>query len=551
MKYCIYCGQELADDAKFCLKCGKRFPELGSQKSDSQRMRIISAVAKYQKTMQGDDFTEVYELSKKYLSVIIASVVGNKNFTEDILQETYIRIVQSISTLQKPESFLAWAGKIAHNQAVNFVENRKEQFNIQAVQNTPTDENGEMDLSSVADDQILVPEKFAESAEIRKEVQKAMDKLSAPQRQVFACRVLAGFSGSETSDILGMNENTVKINKTRATANMQKHLLQYAVSHGLRLVPIAGSAVLFYLAKDNAYAADLSAAAILKAASAANAGPSVTHSVGKIYSTGKQSAVKKTAETGLHAAKAKTAATGMHAAVKIGIAAAAVTGGTAAGIHFAQTPITQNGMAAHMTFNKTVEDSVSENNGKIHGNPSYINGRAGDAIYLDGVDDYITYGNQYKLNGSYTFSVWVNPENAESGNAGILSKYDAKDHGPYAFYLSHDKPAFWILTGDSSYKTCISDTVLDEDKWSLLTYTYDKDSETMTLFINGQQDVVWNGIPKIIQNDDETAIGRQSHSVLSSDSSKYKGGLDDLRIYNKVLTSDEITALYNNPESGN
>jgi len=75
-----------------------------SEKYREQDQQLFQYIRKLQGG-QAENFTEIYNLSAKYLYKIIYDIVQDKDTTEDMLQETYIKIYNNIGSLQNPESF--------------------------------------------------------------------------------------------------------------------------------------------------------------------------------------------------------------------------------------------------------------------------------------------------------------------------------------------------------------------------------------------------------------------------------------------------------------
>jgi hypothetical protein len=69
----------------------------------------------------------------------------------------------------------------------------------------------------------------------------------------------------------------------------------------------------------------------------------------------------------------------------------------------------RNKLVAWWKFENNTEDSAGDNNGSARGNPTYISGKVGQAISLDG-DDYVDCGNPDLLNfgtGNWTITAWI------------------------------------------------------------------------------------------------------------------------------------------------
>ena len=75
-----------------------------------------------------DAFRLVYEQSKKGVFSIIISLVRNKTVTEDLMQDTYIKMIQKIRQYQKGRNFNAWLMQIAKHTALDYLRKAKKEF---------------------------------------------------------------------------------------------------------------------------------------------------------------------------------------------------------------------------------------------------------------------------------------------------------------------------------------------------------------------------------------------------------------------------------------
>jgi len=66
-----------------------------------------------------DAFKIVYDETKKGVYAIIISIVKNNADAEDLMQDTYIRMLKSLHTYQKGRNFAAWVMQIAKNIALD------------------------------------------------------------------------------------------------------------------------------------------------------------------------------------------------------------------------------------------------------------------------------------------------------------------------------------------------------------------------------------------------------------------------------------------------
>ena len=204
-------------------------------------------------------------------------------------------------------------------------------------------------------------------------------------------------------------------------------------------------------------------------------------------------------------------------------------------------------LTAEFTLNGNSTDSISGISGTSFGNVKYGKGFLNDAVYLDGDGDYIDYGKGFNLGKDFTFNVWIKPdkENLQREDAAIFCKYETNGYGPYDFYISNNRPAFWISTGKGkdSYQEHISNTKLNPEQWYMLTYTYSYEKQQLTIYINGEYDNSFSCVP-VTQNDDKVTVGRQALMFQPYARLQYKGWIDEMQIYDQTLTADYIKALY-------
>lgn len=199
-----------------------------------------------------------------------------------------------------------------------------------------------------------------------------------------------------------------------------------------------------------------------------------------------------------------------------------------------------SGFIADFPFDGSIENVGSEIVVQGYGNYTYAKGVRNTGIYLDGDGDYLDLGNGYSLNDDFTFNVWVKAESEDRSDAALFAKYETNGYGPYDFYLAYNRPALWVSDGYGGHKTYFAETTLSRDKWYMLTYV--KENNTLKIYINGKlelQDEV-----NITTNNDTVTIGRQAYMFEPHSDLEYKGYLDELKIYDRALSTREINDMY-------
>ncbi|MDC3133894.1 hypothetical protein OA958_03555, partial [Bacteroidota bacterium] len=216
-----------------------------------------------------------------------------------------------------------------------------------------------------------------------------------------------------------------------------------------------------------------------------------------------------------------------------------------------------NGLVAYYPFNGNANDeSGNGNNGTVNGatltNDRF--GNADEAYDFDGIDDCIDINSQsidLFIYNSMTLSFWTNPNNIDNSNllGTVISKYYQGDENNSSFAISINESTRAIETfGDGLlpiYST--QNNIVDYQSWDNYTVYLDKLNGTATVFKNGN----FIGLGSVSFNNLQisnviTSIGRVYAGIPGAvNSNHFDGNIDDIGIWNRALTSQEIQELYN------
>lgn len=158
--------------------------------------------------------------------------------------------------------------------------------------------------------------------------------------------------------------------------------------------------------------------------------------------------------------------------------------------------------------------------------------------FAGNANSYISRGNSASLNitGSFSIQAWVNP--AVAGMTGtILQKREGNNASGYGMYLFNGRVA--LRTNANTRLT--SKTVLPVNKWTHVTGTYNSSTNTFFIAINAVSDtssVVAGAAP--VAATDSLFIG-------TGYDNSFNGQLEDVRIWNKVLGSGNISTFRHTP----
>jgi glucose/arabinose dehydrogenase/chitodextrinase len=213
------------------------------------------------------------------------------------------------------------------------------------------------------------------------------------------------------------------------------------------------------------------------------------------------------------------------------------------------------GLVAAYSFDEgagtTANDSSGQTNtATLNNGVAWVPGRYGKAASFDGVNDYITIPNSTSTNisgGALTLSMWINPQPIASGDSVVIGKFwNTTMTSPFYQYglelRGGNQTDFYVGTTGGPL-IAASGTTLPYNQWSYLTVSFD----------GAQVRTYVNGTLVNTQALSATITARGNPMNIGADASTaqfYKGMLDDLRIYNRVLTQAQIQTDMATPVGG-
>jgi hypothetical protein len=204
------------------------------------------------------------------------------------------------------------------------------------------------------------------------------------------------------------------------------------------------------------------------------------------------------------------------------------------------------GLVAYWSMDEGTGDAVSDasgngNDGTRYG-PAWISGQRGSALDFDGTDDYVEVADDdtLDLTSGATVMAWVRVSSATGDHQIIAAKwYEGESGCPPCSYVFEFQPA-GVTPQFVTYTTvgrqdAISGVTVDLGEWAFLAGTYD--GSVARIYVNG--------VPTgEIGQSGSIQIGAQpllmgAHAA-SWDRNWLEGAIDEVRIFNRALTAQEI-----------
>jgi RNA polymerase sigma-70 factor (ECF subfamily) len=141
-------------------------------------------------------------------------ITGSIEDAMDATQNAFVNAYEKLHTFDPSYRFFSWIYRIAVNQSLNLVNQRKAQTEIDDA--TPVENHG--------------PAEVYDTAEIRGQLRRALFELETHYRTVIVLKHLEGFSYREIGELLEIPEKTVKSRLFTARQRLRTILIERGVT---------------------------------------------------------------------------------------------------------------------------------------------------------------------------------------------------------------------------------------------------------------------------------------------------------------------------------
>ena len=180
------------------------------------------------KILEGDQFA-FKELVEKYQTMVINTCIGflhNKQDAEDIAQEVFVEIFDSLRKFRNEAKLSTWMYRIAVNKSLNFLRSKKRRQWIQRFE----DALGMSKSGQTEPLETRHPGVVMETKEEAAMLYSTINSLSENQRIAFTLNKYEDLSYSEIADVMGVSVSSVESLIHRAKINLQQKLLNYYIN---------------------------------------------------------------------------------------------------------------------------------------------------------------------------------------------------------------------------------------------------------------------------------------------------------------------------------
>ncbi len=156
-----------------------------------------------------------HRLVKKYQERLywhIRKILLNHEDTDDVLQETFIKVWKNIGNFREESSLYTWLYRIATNESITFLNSKKRKKML------PLNDVSEYLMNN------LMSDPYFEGDKIQLELQKAVLQLPEKQRIVFNLKYFEEMKYDDMSQVLETSVGALKASYHHAVKKVEKYL---------------------------------------------------------------------------------------------------------------------------------------------------------------------------------------------------------------------------------------------------------------------------------------------------------------------------------------
>lgn len=157
------------------------------------------------KDKNDEAFERVYHETKNGVFAIINSLIRDLSTSEDLMQDTYIKMIKHINSYQPGRNFNAWLQQIAKNTAYDYL--RKNKHEVRS------------DVQS-DHDSILAAHEPNQGSDV--DVEKLMNLLSDTERQIVEMKIVGAMTFQEIATLIKKPLGTIFSVYRKAIKKMKK-----------------------------------------------------------------------------------------------------------------------------------------------------------------------------------------------------------------------------------------------------------------------------------------------------------------------------------------
>jgi len=168
-------------------------------------------------------FRQLYDLYQNKVYNTAFGFVHDTADAQDITQDVFVELYQSLATFRSDSSLNTWIYRIAVNKSLNHLRKKKSSSFFFKIRKSS--EDGQKQVIPEIADNNLTPAGNLENLELQQQLQRAIDALPEKQRTAFILDKFEDLPYKEIALVMNTSISSVESLLFRAKQNLQKSLL--------------------------------------------------------------------------------------------------------------------------------------------------------------------------------------------------------------------------------------------------------------------------------------------------------------------------------------
>jgi len=205
------------------------------------------------------------------------------------------------------------------------------------------------------------------------------------------------------------------------------------------------------------------------------------------------------------------------------------------------------GLYAVYKAENNANDSLLNYNGTAQGGLTYTAGKSGNAFTFNGTNAYVSLpNNSLNIPGDFSVSFWINAQSFPGGSYSVINSVNLSSiYYGWQIYLTANGITFDYYNGTTSIFSLGTGNLLTSNTWHHVSVVR-KNNTGNKIYVNGTL-----AVSNTITTNPVSALTMYSNigvaffngSYINPANSNTK--IDEVNVWNKELTSTEVTDLYN------
>ncbi len=140
-------------------------------------------------------------------------MLGRPDDAADVVQRTFVNGYYALARCKDPDRVGGWLFRITINLCKDQLKRPSREVSLDSARPVPTTRG--------------LPEERADRAHAREEIQRALNELSATQKEAFVLKHVVGLSYQEMEELLQVSESALKMRVLRARERLRALLVSY------------------------------------------------------------------------------------------------------------------------------------------------------------------------------------------------------------------------------------------------------------------------------------------------------------------------------------